>query len=293
MSKFAPNNLFHLGNILRVILLMLSLAVAGQSLAAQSSSHQPAALQRIGQEIPQIIERGYIVVAMPSFNSPPFFFERDGQMMGIDIELINKFAKAMGVEVRYNRAGKSFNDAVDLVVKGKADMAWGKLSRTMERAKIVSFSNPYLVLHHSLAINRLRLADMTKDGRTVLNVIRDFDGSLAVIEGSSFVTYARQNFPKAKIVEFKDFKEVVDAVRSGAIEVAYRDDFEIKRLIKIDPTISLTVRTVTLMDVEDSLGVAVRPADIHLLEFVNMFFDKQPEKLTVDKIFKKYEAWLQ
>lgn len=278
----------YLGNIFRYVSLALLLAVSGHALATQ-----PRTPQWIGQEMQQITERGYIVVAMPSTDSPPFFFERDGQMMGIDIELVNGLAKDLGVEVRYNRSGKSFNDAVDLVAKGEADMAWCKLSRTMNRAKVVNFSRPYLVLHQAMALNRVRLADLTKTGRTIPSIVRDFDGTLAVIEGSSFVGYARQNFPKAKVVEFKDFKEVVKAVRSGAVTAAYRDDFEIKRLIKVDPTISLTVRTVTLTDLEDTLGVAVRPADIQLLAFINMFLDKQPERLTVDKILKRYEKWLQ
>jgi len=278
---------FHIGKIFRYITLALLLAVASHVQAAQ-----PPTPQWIGQEIQKITERGYIVVAMPSTDSPPFFFEKDGEMMGIDVELVEGLAKDLGVEVRYNRSGKSFNDAVNLVAKGEADVAWCKLSRTMNRAKIVNFSKPYLVLHQAMALNRVRLADLTKTGRTIPSIVRDFDGTLAVIEGSSFVGYAKQNFPKAKVVEVKDFKEVVNAVRSGTVTAAYRDDFEIKRLLKVDPTISLTVRTITLTDLEDTLGVAVRPADIQLLAFINMFLDKQPERLTVDKILKRYEKWL-
>jgi polar amino acid transport system substrate-binding protein len=277
-----------MANIFRHIAVTLFLSYACLAMAAP-----PQTTHRIGQEIQQIIERGYIVVAMPAVDSPPFFFERAGKMMGLDVELVSGLAKDLGVEVRYNRTGKSFNDAVNLVASGEADIAWCKLSRTMGRAKIVNFSKPYLTLHHSLAINRVRFADLSKKERHTPSIIRNYQDTLAVIEGSSFVGYAKQYFPKAKLVEMNNFRDVVHAVRSGKVTAAYRDDFEIKRLIKIDPTISLNVRTVTLTDIEDTLGVAVRPADIQLLAFINLYLDKQTEKLTVDKILAKHEKWLQ
>jgi ABC-type amino acid transport substrate-binding protein len=282
-------NTMSIAKILHHFSLALFLTFSCQAMAAPP----PPTIHRIGQEIQQITERGYIVVAMPAMDSPPFFFERAGTMMGLDVELVGGLAKDLGVEVRYNRSGKSFNDAVDLVARGEADIAWCKLSRTMSRAKIVNFSKPYLTLHHSLAINRVRFADLSKRERHTPSIIRNFQDTLAVIEGTSFVGYAQQYFPKARLVEMKDFREVVDAVKSGKVTAAYRDDFEIKRLIKIDPTISLNVRTVTLTDIEDTLGVAVRPADIQLLAFINMYLDKQTERLTVDKILTRYEKWLQ
>lgn len=311
MIKPTAKILFKIGDFFRHVSLLLLLAVSCQANAADCAlgpvdgcqllavspvKPPPAKVPKpklIGQEIQKIIERGYIVVAMPSADSPPFFFAREGQMMGLDIELINGLARELGVEVRYNRSRKSFNDAVNLVVEEEADIAWCKLSRTLTRAKAVNFSNPYLVLHHSLAINRVRLAELTKKNHDIASVVRDFDQSLAVIEGSSYVNFAHKNFPKAKVVEVKDYQEVVESVRSGAVTAAYRDDFEIKRLIKIDPTISLTVRTVTLTDLQDSLGVAVRHEDIQLLAFINMYLEKQPVKLSIDYILNKYELWLQ
>jgi polar amino acid transport system substrate-binding protein len=146
-------------------------------------------------------------------------------------------------------------------------------------------------LRHALVLNRQRFAAMAK-GRTVEEVLREYTGTLGVIAGSSYVGYAQRKFPKAQIVEYPGWPEVVAAVKDGAITAAYRDEFEIKRLPAKDPKISLTVRTVTLKDTRDVLAIAVRPGDTQLLYFVNLLLSDPVETLSVDLIFKNFADWL-
>ena len=107
-----------------------------------------------------------------------------------------------------------------------------------------------------------------------------------MIAKSSFADYAVKNFPNAEIREFPSWGDVLKALEKGQIMAAYRDEFEIKRLLKIDPTVSLTLRTVTFKDLEDSLGIAVGIQDPTLLAFVNQFLAEGTEKLTIDKVLK-------
>ena len=268
---------------------MLLLGLAGLALGAglHAQPLQPSA----SGEIKTIVDRGQLIVAMPAFDSPPFFFERNGTLMGLDVELARRIAAALGVEARFRRSGKTFNDAVQSLLDKQADLALCKLSLTLIRAKAVRFSDPYLTLHHALALNRERFAAMAR-GRTVEEVLRDYTGTLGVIAGSSYVGYAQRKFPKAAIVEYPGWPEVVAAVKNGTVTAAYRDEFEIKRLPAKDPKISLTVRTVTLKDTRDALAIAVRPEDTQLLYFVNLMLSDPLELLTTDLIFKNFADWL-
>ena len=81
-------------------------------------------------------------------------------------------------------------------------------------------------------------------------------------------------------------KDVSLAVRKGEVVGAYRDEFEVKRLLKSDPTASLTLRTVTFKDLEDTLGIAVGIGDPVLLAFVNQFLAQRPDKLDIDKVLQ-------
>jgi hypothetical protein len=76
-------------------------------------------------------------------------------------------------------------------------------------------------------------------------------------------------------------------VRRGQVTGAYRDEFEVRRLLKADPSLALTLRAVTLKDLTDHLAIAVGVRNPTLLAFVNKFVDQRVEKLTVDTLLNE------
>ena len=256
--------------------------------SASSASSAMANASPLAVDIGRIKQRGELVVAMVANDTPPFFFERNGELVGLEVDLAKSIAKALNVEVRFNRDAKSFNEVIELVAQRRADLGISKLSRTLARAQMVHFSQPYLTLNHALVINRVAFARLASNMR-VEEVIRDYSGSLGVIKGTSFVDFAKVNFPKAKIMEYPNAKEIYKAVNSGEVIAAYRDEFEIKRLLKETPSLALTLRTVTLKDLDDALGIAVGVNDLTLLAFVNQVLSQQREKLDIQKVLNALE----
>lgn len=243
------------------------------------------------RDIAEIKTSGRLVVAIPQLRNPPFFFEEQGELRGLDIDLSKSIAEALGVEVVFNREGKSFNDAVKLVADGKADMSAAKISRTLVRAQTVLFSNPYITLPHALLINRLKFAQIA-EGRSVLEVMQTYSDTIGVIANSSFVGYAKTYFPRAKFVEFVTWNELVDAVTRGKVTAAYRDAFEVKRVFKVNPDLVLTVRSVMIEDVKDTIGIAVNSNSLLLLNFLNLYLEQKNIKYTSEQILTKYEKSL-
>jgi ABC-type amino acid transport substrate-binding protein len=210
-------------------------------------------------------------------------------MVGIDIDLVNEIAAELKVPVRYERSAKTFNQVVEVVADGKADFGISKLARTLARAKMVNYTMPYMGIKHALLVNRLAFAKIAKD-RPAPQVIREFNGTLGVLAGASWEEFARKNFPKAEMVRFKTWELAVEAVKQGKIVAAYRDEFEIKRLLKEAPSAALTLRTVTLKDLEDTLGIAVSVNDLTLLAFVNQMLSQQRDKLDIQKVLNALET---
>ena len=263
--------------------------VNAASAAPKAAPTPTAAASPLAPDISRIKQRGELVVAMLATDTPPFFFERNGELVGLEVDLAKSIAKALNVEIRFNREAKSFNEVVDLVAQRRADLGISKLSRTLARAQIVHFSQPYLTLNHALVINRVAFARLASNMR-VEDVIRQFNGSLGVIARSSFLDFAKLNFPNAKITEYPNWKEVLKAVNTGEVMAAYRDEFEIKRLLKETPSAALTLRTVTLKDLDDTLGIAVGINDPTLLSFVNQMLSQQREKLDIQKVLNALET---
>lgn len=239
----------------------------------------------LAPDIARIVNRGELVVAMLGVDTPPFFYTKNDQLVGLEVDLAKAIAKELKVGIKFDRTARTFNEVVGVVARQEADLGISKLSRTLARAQVISYSDPYLRLNHSLILNRVKFAELARE-RPLPSVIRGFKGSIGVIAKSSFADYAARNFPNAEIREYPSWPEVLKALESGQIVSAYRDEFEIKRILKSDPSASLTLRTVTFKDLEDSLGIAVGIQDPTLLAFVNQFLADSPDKLTVEKVLK-------
>ncbi len=244
------------------------------------------------RDIAAIKASGVLIVAIPNVRTPPFFFEDHGEMKGLDIDLSTSIAESLGVRAVFNRDAKSFNDVVHLVASGEADIATAKISRTLERAQTVLFSDPYIVLPHALLMNRLRFAEIAH-GKPVAEVLQHYTGTLGVIAKSSYVGFAKTNFPQAKIVEFDNWDAAVNAVVAGKITAAYRDAFEIKRMFKIRPDLVLTARSIVIEDITDTIGIAVGSNSFHLQSYLNLFLHQKNIHYSSDQILTKYEKFLQ
>jgi polar amino acid transport system substrate-binding protein len=235
-----------------------------------------------------VIDRDVLRVAVPAFDSPPFFYTVDGELQGLDIELAKGIGVELNVDVEFDRSAKTFNEVVEIVTLGQADIAICKLSRTLHRARYVRYTLPYVVFKHALALNRIEFAELAH-GREAEEVIRNFEGTIGVIAQSSFADFARRNFPKAEIVELPSWADVVAAVRNGVVVAAYRDEFEIKKITIDDPSASLLLRTVTLSDLTDTLGMAVPADSPNLAAFLDMYIADRLGILSTDKVLDRYE----
>lgn len=234
-----------------------------------------------------IAARGKLIVAMTSFDNAPFYSVKDGHLEGIDVELSNDIAEALGVEVEFDRSAETFNDVVAKVKNGEADIAVSKISRTNSRALVVAFSTPYVRLKNGLMFNRLNLAQKSQ-GKDLGDYVRNFDGNIGVIAKSAWVINGQQRFPKAKIIEFKTWAEVLDATISGEVDAAYRDEFEVRRITEDFPETSINLRAVTIADARDSIAVAVQWNAPRLLAIVNQVIEDRMIALDADDVIEMY-----
>ena len=242
----------------------------------------------LAPDIARIVGRGEMIVAMLGVDTPPFFYEKNGELVGLEVDLAKAMAKELGVNVRFNRNAKSFNGVVDIIARGEADIAISKLSRTLARTQVIAFTDPYLTLNHALILNRVAFAQFARE-RPLPDVIRRFTGTIGVINRSSFQDYANRYFPKATIKTYPGWPDVLKALEKGEVMAAYRDEFEVKRILKSDATLSLTLRTVTLKDLQDTLGIAVSINDRTLLAFANEYLAQRGDKLTTAKVLAALE----
>ena len=272
--------------------------IAASSVSQSPSSKTTSSVQPVGDsptlmpsDIERILNRGKLVVAVLGSDNAPFFMDMGkGELGGLDIQLAKAIADQLGVELELKRSATTFNEVVDKVYWRGADMAISKISRTMKRAMRVRFSHPYLQMRQGLLINRLQLAQQTTSSN-VTETIRSLTGKVGVIEGSSYVGFLQQKFPKATIVEMPSWADIVDAVSAGEILAGYRDELEIKKVVLTQPDAALQLQTAVLTDTQDALAIVMPWDSTHLLAFTNQYLETLETEYTVDGLLDEYSGY--
>ncbi len=273
-------NLKAISYIIIIVSLML-VNLSSVQAKEESSRNQPA------NEIQEIIKGGKLVVAMYSKDAPPFYYvNKNNQLVGLDVTLIKGFAELLGVQVEFDRSSKFLNDTVDMVENHKADLAITKLSMTFKRATRVLFTEPYVNLHQSLLINRLALLKQL-NGRSQEETIQQLSGKIGVVAKSSYIEYAR-HFKNMEIVGYPTWSDAINAVYEGKITAAFRDDVEIKMILRDQPEKALTLLSVVLKDANDPKGIAVAMDHNKLKNLLNFYLRSININITADKVVNDY-----
>lgn len=240
-------------------------------------------------DVESIRRAGRLVVAMTSFDSPPFYSGTAGEIRGLDVDIANQVAAVLRVPVHFRRDASTFAEVVEQVRNRQADVAISKLSITGPRMTMVRFSTPYVQLRQALIVNRLWMSQ-NANGRASAEIIRTFNGSIAFMRGSSYDTFARANFPRASYMPETSWDRVVENVMNGTYAAGFRDDFEIKRIAFERPSASITTRSIIIQDSVDNIAAAVHAENHQLLSIVNFVIQNQFSNVTVDTLIARLRA---
>lgn len=249
----------------------------------------PAATENLPADIERILNKGTLTIAMYHEDSPPFFMhDATGNFHGFDVELARDAAKRLGVGVEFNRSAKSFDEVVALVNLRQADVAISMLSSTLNRARLVRFTDSYITLNRMLLINRLMLARVKKGGSGQIERFNDPGIKIGVIKGTSYVDFAMEDFPEAQLLYYGDWGTLIKDILDGKITALFYDDLEIKNWIRSNPESALYLQTATVKNKKDHLSFAVHWGNTHLLSWLNMYLRTIKEEGTYDRLIDKY-----
>jgi ABC-type amino acid transport substrate-binding protein len=259
----------------------------------RASNSAPANHSRHPREMRDIFERGYVIFAMTAADQKPFFYreEKSGELIGVDVEIGYEIASRLGVRAVFNRDAESFDGVVMKIVNKEADIALSKLSRTLRRSELALYTDPYIVFRQALLINRLELAKITSEDKLPY-LIRNFEGRLGVIKNSSYVDYARTNFPNAQLETYDTWERTVDALFSGETLAVYRDEGEILIINTIRADASILMKPVFINDKRDPIAMAVAFDAPLLKEWLNVFLEdyllQNKQELTPARIIERH-----
>lgn len=153
----------------------------------------PVPIKGFSNRLERIQRRGILRVGFLEDYLPYSFKNSHNQLVGLDADLITKFAMDLGVRVEFVPYHRS--SLFSQIESDDFDIAISGISVTLERSTRMILSDPYLIVNLALVVpDHLRTEFESEDK------IRGMDHPhIAITEGSYFEEAVRQSFPNAII----------------------------------------------------------------------------------------------
>jgi polar amino acid transport system substrate-binding protein len=223
-----------------------------------------------------------------SADSPPLTMrDRDGQLIGLEVELVQALATNMNVKLRLVQI--PFADLIPALERGEIDLAFAGMTITPERNARVAFAGPYFVSGNTLLARKRELAE-TQD----LAQLDDPKLSFAALDGSTSVSFVRAHLPKAKLVTVRDNDAGVKALLAGEVD-GLISDLEVCTIARLrHPETQLYLRYAPFTS--EPLGIALPPDSMLFLNLVTNYLKTLEETGTLAELKAKWlgdSAWLE
>jgi len=166
-------------------------------------------------------KRGTLRVGMSTF-VPWAMRDKDGNLIGFEIDVATQVAEDMGVKVEF--VPTAWSGIIPALIAKKFDIIIGGMSITPQRNLTVNFTTPYAHSGQQMAANMQLAGDF--------KTREDFNSSdvtIACRRGATPCKAAQKLFPKATVRRFDDdaqaFQEVVNGNAHGMISSAPKPRF--------------------------------------------------------------------
>lgn len=262
-----------------------SLAFAGAlALTGCGNSDVPAdaagSADASGFDTMQLVTDGTLTIGT-SAEYEPFEYMEDGEYKGFDLELAQAIADDLGLELKIENV--DFDTIVPGVASGtKYDMGIAAITATPEREKEVGFTDSYYMDDQAI----VTMADNTEiTGDNYADALNAEGVKIAVQSGSTAEAFAKENFPNAELVPFKNATDCFAAVQSSQANALVTNRSVAAQLVATSFSNEQVIKQIST---GEEYAIAVNKDNTALLDALNDSIAKLTEDGTVDELMTKY-----
>lgn len=265
--------------------MLLSLAACGSSKDTETSSSpsasagtSPAASEKIDMSDVKTVTDGKLTMSTNAQFPPYEMVADDGSFEGIDVEVAQKIAEKLGLELVVDDMG--FDAALQAAQQGKSDMVMAGVTVTDERKAVMDFSNSYA--------NGVQVV-IVKDGSSIQS-IDDLKGKMIGTQkgttGYIYCSDTEENggFGEDHVTAYADGASAVQALANGQVDAVVIDSAPAKEYVKANPGLKI----LSTEYANEDYAIGVKKGNTALLNAINAALKELTDDGTVKSIIDKY-----
>jgi len=164
----------------------------------------------------RIVMNGELVVGTAASMPPLNMTAKDGEIIGLEIDLAQAMANSMGVKLRLEVM--QFHELLPALETGKIDMILSGMTITPQRNMKVAFVGPYFRSGKAVLTKLPTMAEAQTP-----EDVNDPRKSIVTLRGSTSEQFVKNNLTKVKLVTANSYDEAIDMVINGKADAMFAD----------------------------------------------------------------------
>jgi len=205
----------------------------------------------------------------------PFQFEKDGKVVGFDVDLVDLVAKKLNATQEViDTPFEGIQSGVDLN-SGKCDLAAAGMTIDDTRKENFDFSDPYFDATQVL---------VGKKGAGFTGLDKLQGKKLGVQNGTTGAKYAAANAPGVEQVVFEDLGLLLSGLETGAVDAAINDNGVVYDWVNKHADYEVGTEFAT----GEQYGIGVKKGNTALLKVINETIAETKASGQYDTIYEKW-----
>lgn len=215
-----------------------------------------------------------LVVGTDATYAPMEYMDDSGEIVGIDIDIVNAIAEEVGIEVEFKNIG--WDPLFPAVKNGEVDFAVSSITITEEREEEFDFTDPYYTA------NQLILVPEDSDISSFAD-LKDKKVSVQINTTGHIVVKELQGETSTNIVAAETMPLAISEMINGNADASVGDNSTVNEYIKNNPNVEVTT-------IEDSsfekeyYGLMVKKGNTEVVELLNEGIQKLKENGKLEEI---------
>lgn len=267
-------------------IMALTLAACGGNKAAETTAAETAASEAKAEETKAEAEEteekseekkeatGGVLTMGTNAEFPPYEFREGGEIVGIDVEIMQAVAEELGMELKIE--DMAFDSIFPAVASGKVDVGAGGITVTEERKMSMDFSDTYAKASQKVIV---------KEGSDITTP-DDLKGKVIGVQlGTTGDLYCSDlEKEDSKVERYSKGFEAVQALLQDKVDAVVIDSEPAKVFIQQSEGLQILEESFT----DEDYALVIKKGNTELLDKVNAALAKLKESGKMDEIVGKY-----